>query len=65
MKMYICITILAYFLTDFKLGSALRQGEIYLLNSLYEKMKNRVSLKQMTVKNLSLPRTKIRNKGQV
>ena len=53
------ITILAYFPTDTPNWEVLWSKEKYLLNSLYEKLKNKVSLKQMkTVKNLSLPRTK-------
>ena len=55
---YICITILAYFLTDTLNGQVLWGKEKYLLDSLYEKLKNKVSLKQMQkVKDLSLPRT--------
>ena len=40
--------------------------EKYLLKSLYEKLKNKVSLKQMeVVKNLSLPMTNKYVKGKV
>ena len=44
---YIRITILAYFLTDTPNWEVLRGKEKYLLNSLYEKLKNKLSLKQM------------------
>ena len=51
---YIRITIIAYFLTDTQNWQVLWDKEKYLLNSLYEKLKNMVSLKQMkTVKNPS------------
>ena len=51
---YIRITILDYFLTA-TLNWQVRLGtEKYLLNSLHEKLKNKVSLKKMyTVKNVS------------
>ena len=53
---YIRITILVYFLSDTLNGLVLWGKEKYLLDSLYEKLKNKVSLKQMyEVKNLSLP----------
>ena len=56
--MYIRITIIAYFLTD-TLNRQVLWGKKYLLKSLHEKLKDKVSLKQMLiVKNLSLPRTK-------
>ena len=56
----------AYFLTDALNLQVLWGKDKYLLNSLYEKIKNKVSLKQMwTVKNLSLPRTKKWIKGQI
>ena len=61
---YILITILVYFLTDTLNWEVLWGKEKYLLNSLYEKLINKVSLKQMwTVKNLSLPRTNKKIKG--
>ena len=44
---YTCIIVLAYFLTDILSWQVLRGKEKYLLNSLYEKLKTRVSLKQM------------------
>ena len=44
---YIRRTILAYFLTDTLNCHVLRVREKYLLDSLYEKLKNTVSLKQM------------------
>ena len=44
---YIRITIIAYFLTDTQNWQVLWDKEKYLLNSLYEKLKNMVSLKQM------------------
>ena len=48
MKMtYIHITVLAYFLTDSVNWDALCNKEKYLLNSLYGRLKNMVSLKQM------------------
>ena len=48
MKMtYIHITILAYFLSDTLKWKVLRGKEKYLLNSWYEKLKNRLLLKQM------------------
>ena len=55
MKMaYMCITVLAYFLTDILNLQVLWGNEKYLLSILYEKAKNDVSLKQMyTVKNVS------------
>ena len=63
MKMtYISITILAYCLTDTLNSQVLWDKEKYLLHSLHEKLKNKVSLKQIeTVKNLSLPRTNWRS----
>ena len=45
--MYIHTTILAYFLTDTVNRLVLLGKEKYLLNSLYEKLRNGVSLKQM------------------
>ena len=45
--MYIHITILASFLTDTLNGYMLWSKEKYLLNSLYEKLKSKASLKQM------------------
>ena len=42
---YINITILAYFLTDILNWQVLWGKEKHLLNSLYEKLKNKVSLK--------------------
>ena len=45
--MYICITILAYFVTETLNWQVLLDKGKHLLNSLYEKLKNRVSLKQM------------------
>ena len=63
---YIRTFTLAYFLTDALNLQVLWGKDKYLLNSLYEKIKNKVSLKQMwTVKNLSLPRTKKWIKGQI
>ena len=55
MKMtYICLPILAYFLHSTLNWQVVWGTEKYLLNSLYEKLKNKVSLKQMwTVKDLS------------
>ena len=48
MKMtYIRTTILAYFLTDAQNWQVLWVKEKYLLNSLYEKLKNKFSLKQL------------------
>ena len=48
MKMtYIHIAVLAYFLTDSVNWDALWDKEKYLLNSLYGKLNNMVSLKQM------------------
>ena len=56
--MYIHTTILAYFLTDTVNWLVLLDKEKYLLNSLYEKLRNGVSLKQMwRAKNLSLLKT--------
>ena len=56
--MYTYITIIVCFLGDTQNWKVLRGKEKYLLNSLYKKLKNKVSLKQMeTVQNLSLPRT--------
>ena len=59
MKMtYIDITNLAHVLTDTLNWHVLGRKEKYLLNGLYEKLKNKVSLKQIyIVKNLSLPKT--------
>ena len=55
---YIRVTILAYFLTDTLNWQVLQSKEKYLLNGLYEELKNKVSLKQIyTVKNLFLPGT--------
>ena len=45
--MYICINILAYFLTGTLIWLVLWSKEKYLLNSLNEKLKNNVSVKQM------------------
>ena len=45
--MCIHITNLAYFFTDILNWHILWGKEKYLLNSLYEKLKNKVSLKQM------------------
>ena len=39
---YIRITIIAYFLTDTQNWQVLWDNEKYLLNSLYEKLKNKV-----------------------
>ena len=51
---YIRITILDYFLTATLNWQVLLGTEKYLLNSLHEKLKNKVSLKKMyTVKNVS------------
>ena len=51
---YIRITILDYFLTATLNWQVLLGKEKYLLNSLHEKLKNKVSLKKMyTVKNVS------------
>ena len=51
---YIRTITLAYFLTDALNLQVLWGKDKYLLNSLYEKIKNKVSLKQMwTVKNVS------------
>ena len=48
MKMtYTCITIIAYFLIDTLNWKVRWDKEKYLLNSLYEKLKNKASLKQM------------------
>ena len=48
MKMtHICITILVYFLTETVNWQVLWGKEKYLLNSLYEKLRNKISLKQM------------------
>ena len=48
MKMtYIRVTILAYFLTDTLIWHVLEDKEKYLLDSLYEELKNKVPLKQM------------------
>ena len=56
---HIRVTNLAYFLTD-------TQNKKYLLNDLYEKFRNKVSLKQMlTVKKQSLPRPSKSIKGQI
>ena len=61
---YILITILVYFLTDTLNSEVLWGKEKYLSNSLYEKLINQVSLKQLwTVKNLSLSRTNKQIKG--
>ena len=60
------ITILAYFLTETLNWQVLWDKEKYLLNSLYVKSKNKVSLKQMlTVKNLSLSKKNKQIKGQI
>ena len=45
--MCIHLIIIAYFLTDTVNWQVLESKEKYLLNSLYEKLKNKVSLKQM------------------
>ena len=45
--MYMHITILAYFLCDTLNWQVLWSKDKYLLNSLYKKLKNKVSLKQM------------------
>ena len=42
----ICMTILAYFLTDTVNCQVLSGKEKYLLNSLYDKLNNKISLKQ-------------------
>ena len=56
--MCIHLIIIAYFLTDTVNWQVLESKEKYLLNSLYEKLKNKVSLKQIwKVKNLSPPGT--------
>ena len=61
---YILITILVYFLTGTLNSEVLWGKEKYLSNSLYEKLINKVSLKQLwTVKNLSLSRTNKQIKG--
>ena len=59
MKMaYIRLPILGYFLNDTLNWQMVWGKENYLLNSLHEKLKNKVSLKQMRiVNNLSLPKT--------
>ena len=44
---YICITILAYFLTDTLNWQVLTDRENYLSYNLYKKLKNKVSVKQM------------------
>ena len=44
---YIRITIVAYFLTDTSHWLVIWDKEKYLLNSFYEKLKNKVFLKQM------------------
>ena len=44
---HIHITILAYFFTDTLNWQVLLSKEKYLLNSFYEKLENKVSLKQM------------------
>ena len=44
---YMRTTILAYFLTDNLNSQVLWGNEKYLLNSLYEKLKSKVSLKQI------------------
>ena len=43
----ICITVSAYFLTDTLNWQVVRGKDKYLLNILYENLKNKVSLKQM------------------
>ena len=43
----IAITIIGSFLTDTLFWQVLLGKEKYLLNSLYEKLKNKVSVKQM------------------
>ena len=45
--MYICITIIADFLADTQNWQVLWGKNKYLVNSLYEKSKNKVSLNQM------------------
>ena len=45
--MCIRLIIIAYFLTDTVNWRVLESKEKYLLNSLYEKLKNKVSLKQI------------------
>ena len=51
--------ILAYFLTDTLNWQVLLIKKKYLLNSLYKKLKNKVSLKQIwTVKNLIFSKEK-------
>ena len=45
--MFICITILAYFVTETLNWNALWNKEKYLLNSSYKKLENMVSLKEM------------------
>ena len=59
MKMaYIRLPILGYFLNDTLNWQMVWGKENYLLNSLHEKLKNKVSLKQIrTVNDLSLPKT--------
>ena len=55
--MYICIAILAYFLPTLN-WQVLWGKEKYLLNTFHEKLKNKVSLKEIiTVENLFLPKT--------
>ena len=44
---YVRKTIIAYFLTDTLNWQVLWGKKKYLLNSLYEKLKNKVSLKQI------------------
>ena len=44
---YVRETIIAYFLTDTLNWQVLWGKKKYLLNSLYEKLKNKVSLKQI------------------
>ena len=44
---YTRITVIAYFLSDTQNWKVLWGKEKYLLDSLYEKLKNKVSLKQM------------------
>ena len=43
---YMCITTLAYFLMDTLNWQVVWGKEKYLLNSMYEKLKNKVSLKK-------------------
>ena len=67
MKMtYIHIAVLAYFFTNTLNWQVLWGKGKYLLYTFYEKLKNKVSLKQMLkVKSFFLPRTNKWIKGQI